>query len=164
MLSKFNNEVLVKGPVAILPQNLNHSWLKKLQQLAEEFLDRNFSVDECQDPQDIADPLLSVCVYEILRHHHVDINKVSTDEMIENMAIYAISIVMEAVNREIDIGLDPPDLDNILSIQRIVDFKKINPDLIELLEQACIIRDSGKSWFDNIKEKILSGSSGTPDF
>jgi len=76
--------------------------------------------------------------------------------MIEKMAIYAISITMETVNRETDIGLDAPTLDNILSIDRIVAFKKINPDFIKLLEQACIIRDSGKGLFDNIKEKLLS--------
>lgn len=156
MLSKFNNEVLLKGPVAVLPQNLNHAWLKRLQQIAEEFLDRNFSLDECKEPQDVADPLLSVCVHEILRHQHVDTNKIPAEEMIEKMAIYAISIVMEAVSRENDIRLDPPNLDNILSIERMVGFKKINPDFVELLEQACVIRNPDKGWFDNIKEKILS--------
>jgi hypothetical protein len=139
MLSKFNNEVLSKESSAVLPQHLNGEWLKRLQNIADDFLERNYSLDECEDPQDIADPLLSVCVYEILGYHHVDTNKISTQEMIEKMAIYAVSIIMEAVSRETDIGLDPPDLDNILSKDRIVGFKKINPDFIKLLEKACII-------------------------
>lgn len=156
MLSQFNNEVLLKGPEAVLPQNLDRVWLKRLQNIAEDFLDQNFSLDECKDPRDVADPLLSVCVYEILNHQQVDTHKVPTEKMIENMAIYAISIVMEAVNRENKIGLYPPDLDNILSVKRLVGYGAINPDFIALLERACVIRNSDKGWFDHIKEKILS--------
>jgi hypothetical protein len=145
MISKFNNEVLSKGPAAVLPQNLDRAWLGKLQKIAEDFLDRNFSLDECKEPQDIADPLLSVCVYEILRHLDIDKGRVTTEDMIEKMAIYAISIVMEAVNRETDIGLDPPDLDNILSIQRIDLIKRFNPAFHDLLEKACVIRGPGRN-------------------
>ena len=161
MLSKFNNEVLLKGPAAVLPQNLDTQWLYRLQTVAEDFLERNFSLDECKEPQDVADPLLTVCVLEILRHHHADIDNIPTEKMIENMAIYAISIVMEAVHREDDIGLEPPDLDNILSLERMVAFKKINPDFYELLKQACVIRNADKGRFDHIKEKILSKVQGT---
>jgi len=156
MLSEFNNEVLSKGPSAVLPQNLTDEWLKKLQKSAEDFLDSSFSLEECKEPQDVADPILPICVWEILKRQYSDISKVPMKEMIEKMVIYAISITMEAVNRESDIGLDPPNLDNILSIDRIVAFKEINPDFIKLLEQACIIRDSGKGWFHEIKEKILA--------
>jgi hypothetical protein len=145
MIAKFNNEVLSKGPDAVLPQNLNHAWLAKLQKIAEDFLDRNFSLDECKDPQDVADPLLSVCVFEILRHLDIDKSMVPTEDMIEKMAIYAISIIMEAVDRENDIGLDPPGLDNILSAQRIDLIKKFNPAFNDLLEKACVIRDPGRN-------------------
>ena len=145
MISKFNNEVLSKGPAAVLPQNLNHAWLERLQKLAEDFLDRNFSLEECKDPQDVADPLLSVCVFEILRHLDIDKSMVPTEDMIEKMAIYAISIIMEAVNRENDIGLDPPDLDNILSVQRIDLIKQFNPAFNDLLEKACVIRDPARN-------------------
>ena len=145
MISKFNNEVLSKGPYAVLPQNLNHAWLETLQRMAEDFLDRNFSIDECKDPEDIADPLLSVCVFEILRHLDIDKSTVPFEDMIEKIAIYAISIIMEAVNRESDIGLDPPDLDNILSVQRIDLIKRFNPDFNDLLDKACVIRYAGKS-------------------
>jgi hypothetical protein len=143
MLSKFNNEVLSKGPAAVLPQNLSHAWLNRLEKVSEDFLERNFSIDECKTPQDVADPLLSVCVYEILRHHDVDRQMISTKDMIEKMTVYAISIVMEAVNREIGIGLESPDLDNILSVERIVGLKRNNPDLGDLLERACVFPDSG---------------------
>ena len=76
--------------------------------------------------------------------------------MAEKMTIYAISIIMEAVQREDNIGLEPPDLDNILSMERIIAFKKTNPEFIKFLKQVCIIRNSEKGWFKNIKEKLLT--------
>jgi hypothetical protein len=145
MISRFNNEVLSKGPAAVLPQNLSHAWLERLEKIAEDFLDRNFSLDECKDPQDIADPLLSVCVYEILRHLEIDKSVIPTEDMVEMLSIYAISIIMEAVNRESEIGFDPPDLDNILSAQRIDLIKKFNPAFNDLLEKACVIRGPGRN-------------------
>lgn len=156
MLAKFNNQVLSQGPTAVLPQHLSDAWLKRLQQVAEDFLDQNFSLEECNDPKDVADPLLSVCVYEILNHHQADTGKIPLEKILEMMTIYAISIIMEAVQRETDIGLEPPNLDNIFSVDRIVAYKKINPAFIKMLKQACIIRESEKGWFDHLKEKILA--------
>jgi hypothetical protein len=63
---------------------------------------------------------------------------------------------MEAVQREDNIGLETPNLDNILSLDRIIAFKKTNPDFIEFLKQVCIVRNSDKGWFKNITEKLLS--------
>jgi hypothetical protein len=160
ILSKFNNEVLSRGSEAVLPQNLSREWLNKLNKLAEEFLDSNFSLDECKEPKDVADPILSTCVYEILRNKQGDIVNVSIEEMVEMIVIYSLSIVMEAVDRESDIGLEPPGLENILSMNRIVAFKKMNPEFLTVLEQACIVRDSDKGWLKNIKKKLLSSVLG----
>jgi hypothetical protein len=156
MLSQFNNEVLSYGPTSVLPQNLNTAWLIKLQKVADEFLDSNFDLHECKDPRDVGDPILMTCVYEIFAYQageHVD---VTPDEMAEKMSIYALSIIMEAVHREDNIGLEIPNLDNILSMDRIIAFKKTNPEFIEFLKQVCIVRNSEKGWFQNIKEKLLS--------
>jgi hypothetical protein len=161
MLTQFNNEVLLKGPDAVLPQNLTTGWLKKLQDVSENFLEQNFSLDECKQPQDVTDPLLSVCVLAILRYQKKDPAKIPIEKMLEYITVYAISILMEGVNREGDIGLDPPDLNNILSVDRIVDFKKVNPEFYETLKQACVIREAASGWFDNIKKKILSKIKGT---
>ena len=156
MLSQFNNEVLSYGPTAVLPQNLNTVWLMKLQKVADEFLDSNFDLLECKDPRDVGDPILMTCVYEILAYQageHVD---VTPDDMAEKITIYALSVIMEAVHREDNIGLEMPDLDNILSMDRIIAFKKTNPDFINFLKQVCIVRNSDKGWFRNIKEKLLT--------
>jgi hypothetical protein len=77
--------------------------------------------------------------------------------MAEKMAIYALSITMESINREDNFGLAPPKLNNILSMERILSYKAIRPEFIQLLKDACIIRESEKGWFQNIKEKLIAG-------
>ena len=156
MLSRFNNEVLSYGPTAVLPQNLNSTWIKKLQKMSDDFLDRNFDLHECKDPRDIGDPVLMACIYEILSYQQGDRVDVSPKEMAEKIAIYSVSIMMESVNRESNIELEPPDLDNVLSMERIMAFKDKNPEFVKVLKQACIIQNSEKGWFQNIKEKLLS--------
>ena len=155
MLSRFNNEVLSYGPTAVLPQNLNSTWMKNLQKIADDFLDSNFSLHECKDPRDVGDPILMACVYEILSFQQDGRVDVSPKEMAEKMAIYSLSILMESVNRESDIGLEPPNLDNVLSMERIIAFKEQNPEFVEVLKKACIIQNSEKGWFQNIKDKLL---------
>ena len=156
MLSQFNNEVLSYGPTAVLPQNLNSLWLKRLQKISEDFLDSNFDLHECMDPQVIGDPVLMACVYEILTYQDGDQVDIAPDDMAEKITIYAISIIMEAVQRDEHIGLEPPNLDNILAIDRIIDFKKKNPDFVKFLKQVCIVRSAERGWIHNIKEKLLS--------
>jgi hypothetical protein len=155
MLSRFSNEVLSYGPTAVLPQNLNMRWIKKLQKIADDFLDSNFSLHECKDPRDIGDPVLTACVYEIIRFQQGDTEDVSPQELAEKMAIYSLSVLMESVNRESNIGLEPPRLDNILSMERILAFKEKNPEFVKVIKQACIFQNSEKGWFQNIKDKLL---------
>jgi hypothetical protein len=159
MLTRFNNEVLSFGPSAVLPQNLNNEWIMILQGLADDFLDTNFDLQECKNPQDIGDPVLIACVYEIARYNNGENVEYSSKELAEKVAIYAIAITMESVNRESNIELEPPNLDNVLSIDRIIAFKDKNPEFVNVLKQACIIRNSEKGWFQNIKEKLLSSDS-----
>ncbi|MGD8294397.1 MAG: hypothetical protein PVF37_21975 [Desulfobacterales bacterium] len=159
MLTRFNNEVLSFGPNAVLPQNLNNEWIMILQALADDFLDTNFDLQECKNPQDIGDPVLIACVYEIARYNNGENVEYSSKELAEKVAIYAIAITMESVNRESDIELEPPNLDNVLSIDRIIAFKNKNPEFVNVLKQACIIRNSEKGWFQNIKKKLLSSDS-----
>jgi hypothetical protein len=156
MLSQFNNQVLSYGPAAVLPQNLNSTWLEKLQKAADEFLDGNFDLHECKDPRDVGDPLLMACVYEIVAYQTGATGGLSIDDMAEKLTVYSLSIIMEAVHREQDIGLEAPDLNNILSMERIITFKRKNPDFVEFLKNVCIVRNSEKGWFRNLKEKLIN--------
>jgi hypothetical protein len=159
MLSKFNNQVLSRGPEAVLPQNLSNEWLDVLQKMADDFLDASYDLEECKEVRDIADPVLTVCVLEILRSQTDVKTDISTSEMLEKVTIYSLLLIMESVQREVDIGLKPPTLENILSWDRIAALKDSNPDFIQMLEQACIYRGGKTSWFQKIKETILPSSN-----
>ncbi|MDJ0818689.1 MAG: hypothetical protein QNJ58_20945 [Desulfobacterales bacterium] len=156
MLSQFNNQVLSYGPAAVLPQNLNPTWLERLQKAADEFLDSNFDLHECKDPRDVGDPLLMACVYEIVAYQTGETRGLSIDDMAEKLTVYSLSVIMEAVHRDQDIGLEPPDLDNILSMERIIKYKRKNPEFVEFLKNICIVRNSDKGWFRNLKEKLIT--------
>ncbi len=158
MLSQFQNEVLSYGPTAVLPQNLNDKWIKRLQKSADDFLDSNFDLLECKDPRDIADPLLTACVFEIVYYQQGENVSLSPEEMAQKMVVYALSLTMESVHRETNIGLEPPTLDNILSMQRIIAYQDAHPQFYKMLKQACIVRIEEKSWFRTMKDKFLSGS------
>ena len=159
MLTRFYNEVLSYGPAAVLPQNLNDKWLQSVQKAVDDFLDSNFRLDECKEPEDIGDPILSACVLEILKYQNEENYEFDPKEMAEKVVVYALSIMMESVHRESDIGLEPPNLDNILSVERIIEYRDKNPQFVTALKQACIIRESEKGWFQNIKERLLSSVS-----
>jgi hypothetical protein len=139
MLSKLNNEVLSHGPEAVLPQNLNKKWLNILQEMAEDFIGSNYDLEECKKPEDIADPILSVCVSEILRSQPNYTPDMPIDKMLEKVAIYSISLIIEAVDRVSNIGIEQPTLEDILYWDRIVRMKKTNPEFVETLEKACIL-------------------------
>ena len=100
--------------------------------------------------------LVTACVFEILSYQHGEYGDISPSDMAEKLTIYALAIIMEAVHRESDIGLEPPNLDNVLSMDRIMAFKDTNPEFVKLLEQACIVKTSDKGWFRNIKKRLLS--------
>ena len=139
MLSKFGNEVLLYGPDALLPQNLNNEWLNILQKMAGDFLDASYDLEECKKPEDVADPILSICVSEILRSQHTDKTDISIEAMLENITIYSVSLLIEAVERESNIGIEQPALEDILSWDRIIRMRRTNRKFVEALEKACIL-------------------------
>lgn len=160
MLSRFSNEVLSQGSSAILPQNLSIDWLKTIQKLSDDFLDNNFAIDQCTGTLDMGNPVLVSCVHEVLRYNSGAGPDISSGELAENVTIYALSITMESIRRESDMEMTPPTLENLLSIDRIIRFGKINPDFGRFLERACIVPDdptpAEESWFQRLKKKIRS--------
>jgi hypothetical protein len=139
MLSQFNNEVLSQGPSAVLPQNLNNKWFHRLQLIANAFLDSNVDLDKCRLKDDAVDPVLVACVYEILIHQLGGSFEIPSKELTKMMAIYCLSITIESVRRETDLVIQLPDLDNILSIERIMSFGQRSPEFIEILRKTCLL-------------------------
>jgi len=161
MLSRFSNEVLSHGSSAVLPQNLSDFWLKTIQKLCDDFLDSNFSVDQCTETQDMGDPVLVACIHEVIHHKQRSAGpETSAEELAEKATIYALSITMETIRRESDIDMPPPTLENLLSVDRIVQFGKINPNFGQFLKKACVVTESEtpaeEGWFKRLKKKILS--------
>ena len=160
MLPRFSNEVLSQGSKAVLPQNLSDEWLKKLQKLSDDFLDANIAVDRCTDTLDTGDPVLVACVHEVLQPSQAGTNDLSTEDLAEKVTIYALSVTMESIRRESDMQMTLPTLKDLLSIDRIIRFGKINPDFKRFLERACVVPENAqsheKSWFQRIKQKIAS--------
>lgn len=161
MLSRFSNEVLSHGSSAVLPHNLSDFWLNTLQKLCDDFLDSNFAEDQCTETMNMGDPVLVACVHEVLRHHQRGAGpEISTEELAENITIYALSITMETIRREADLEMPPPTLKNLLSLDRIVQFGKINPDFGQFLKRACIVPENEtpaeESWFKRLQKKIHS--------
>lgn len=161
MLSQFYSEVLSYGPANVLPQNLSSKWLDKLQTMADAFLDSNFKLGECKTADEVGDPVLSACVYSILKYRYGDDFDLSPKQMAEKLVIYSLSLTMESAHRKSNFKLTPPSLENILSMDRIIAYKHTNPEFVELLKQACIIRESEKGWFQNIKDRFLSTVTGS---
>lgn len=160
MLSKFSNEVLVRGADAVLPQNLSDFWLQTLQKCCDDFLDSNFAVDQCSEALDMGDPLLIACVHELLHRRRGSRSEVAADELAEHVTIYALSVTMETIRRQSDIAMAPPTVDNLLSIDRIVAFGKTNPEFARFLRRACVVPDDDDpvelTWFQRLKRTILA--------
>jgi hypothetical protein len=158
MLSRFSNEVLSRGPSAVLPQNLSDSWLRALQELCDDFLDNNFALDQCTESRDSGDPVLVACVHEALGSR--DGADTTPGELAEKVTVYTLSITMETIRRESDIQMQLPTLDDLLSIDRIIDLGKNNPEFGRFLRRACVIGESGNgaddSLFGRVKKKIIS--------
>ena len=159
MLTKFNNEVLRYGPAAVLPQNLSDEWLAVLQEKADNFLDSNFDLDECLEPQSIADPLLTACVSEIILYQQKGEINLSAEEMLRKITVYALRMTMETVHRDASIELEPPTLETVLEWESILEHRHRNPEFIEVLEQACILKTKDRNWLHNIKAKLFTADT-----
>ena len=138
LLSKFGNEVLSKGATAVLPQNLTYEWLGRIQKMADEFLDANFDGDHCKYNDFDVDPILSACVSEILGYlnsGHVDIQE---RDLFEKLTMYALSVTIESVGKETDVGLEQPTLENIFSPSRFAQLRQFKPELGAILDAVCL--------------------------
>jgi hypothetical protein len=91
-LDRFGNEVLRKGPKAVLPQNLSDQWLATLAAEAEGILAPSGNAR--------AEPAcLTVVVCSLLRLYGRSPHLVPEDELVECVKTYAIHIALERLFR-----------------------------------------------------------------
>jgi hypothetical protein len=141
LMSRFGNEILSKGPEAVLPQNLNAEWLDRIQKMADEFLDTNFEGGDCYKSDFKADPLLSACVLEILRHQKDGKVDVPEKEMFEKLTLYALWVTVETVAKQKGITVAPPTLATIFDKKRLRNIAKIRPDFEPIIKTTCMEGD-----------------------
>jgi hypothetical protein len=137
-LSRFANEVLSKGPEAVLPQKLDSFWLKKIQKMADHYLDTGFESNDCENISAIEDPIITACVYEICRSQNIDDADIPKNKFIKYATIYLVCITMETVRRESAIQIDLPTLENIFSEGWINQLKTSNPELANFFKRVCL--------------------------
>ena len=138
LLSKFGNEVLSRGPAAVLPQNLNAEWLPIIQRMADEFLDSNFDGDYCRVNGFAVDPILSACVSEILGYQNDGKVDIREEDLFQKLTIYSLAVTLESVRQERQIDLEPPSLENIFDIDRLQRLKHQKPQIAQILETLCL--------------------------
>ena len=138
LLSRFSNEVLSKGPQAVLPQNLSSEWLTRIQNMVDDFLDANFEGDNCRNANFTADPILSTCVSEILHHLKGESIDIQENDMFEKLTLYALSVTVETIGKEVDINLPPPTLETIFDKQRLQDIVSIRPEFKPIIQTICM--------------------------
>jgi hypothetical protein len=137
-LSKFANEVLSRGPTALLPQNLSPQWLSEIQLMADDFLDTNFQSGSCADVGDRVDPILSACVSELLNRQHEGAADISSQEFIKKTTLYAIQITIETVRRQSNINVAQPSLDDIFDTERMSELQVLFPALAQFFDRVCL--------------------------
>lgn len=138
MLSKFGNEVLSRGPSAVLPQNLDAGWLAHIQQLADHFIDSHFIGGDCKHEGFHADPVLTACVSEIIRYQKGKEVELSEEELFEKVTIYSLAVTMESVGRQNAFAMEQPSLDNIFDRRRLRELRRIKPELGPVLDTICL--------------------------
>lgn len=155
-MPRFTNEVLIHGPVAVLPQHLGDNWLPLVEKLSSEYLDATYSLDECLEPRSNAAPLLLACVREILKYHQTDPGSLSDRELGEKLTAYALHTIIESVSRESGLATAKPSLDDIFSPETIEQIRTLSPAFKKTLDQACILRYPEKNFIEKAVGKLLA--------
>jgi hypothetical protein len=154
VLARLNNEVLARGPEALLPQNLSPEWLQRLQKLGETFLDANYDATECREPKVAPDPVLSTCIVELSRASGAPDGELSESTLMERAAMYALWLMVENARRQHHLNIAPPGRDAIFSWQRFGELKQTVPDFVDALQDACVLKASKKGLLRIIKDKL----------
>ena len=110
-LSVFQSDVLSRGVEAVLPINLNDSWLEHLLDQAELFV----AQDKNAKPAEVIAAISTILLYR------ADNKPISCDlsELIKYVHLYAIELTIEAMNRSCDKEIIRPTLQNILTDREI---------------------------------------------
>jgi hypothetical protein len=112
---QFATEVLNKGAVAVLPQNLPERWLNALLEEAE-----ILQQEEGDDIENTCAGLLGAVILILFSQQsgHPSEIEVAATTLLRYMDYYIITLSAEIVSRKTDIWVEPPTLENIFQEDR----------------------------------------------
>jgi len=114
-------QVLNRGALAVLPQNLPERWLNALPEEAEVFQgilqqeDDNATIEET-----CAGLLGAVLVMFMQQSGDPSKLEMALSTLLRYMNYYVITLSAETISRKTDIWVEPPTLENIFSEDRVV--------------------------------------------
>ena len=111
---QFTTEVLKRGALAVLPQNLPDRWLNALLEEAEILQegDHHEMADTC------AGLLGAVLLLLSAQSGHPPTMEVAASLLLRSLDYYIITLSAEMVSRQTDIWVEPPTLENIFHEDR----------------------------------------------
>jgi hypothetical protein len=111
---QFATEVLTRGALAVLPQNLPDRWLNALLEEAEILHEGDGHARE----NTCAGLLGAVILLLSAQRGHPTAMEVAASTLLRSMDYYIITLSAELVSRKTDIWVEPPTLENIFQEDR----------------------------------------------
>ena len=117
----FTTEVLNRGALAVLPQNLPERWLNALPEEAEVFQGILQQEDANTNIEETCAGLLGA-VLVMLMQQSGDPSKLemALSTLLRSMNYYVITLSAETISRKTDSWVEPPTLENLVSEDRVV--------------------------------------------
>jgi len=123
---QFATEVLNKGAVAVLPQNLPEHWLNALLEEAE-----ILQQEEGDDIENTCAGLLGAIILILSQQSgHPPEIEVAASTLLRYMDYYIITLSAEIVSRKTDIWVEPPTLENIFQEDREMKCRRKAPETL----------------------------------
>jgi hypothetical protein len=111
---QFATEVLKRGALAVLPQNLPDRWLNALLEEAEILHE-----GDCHALENTCAGLLGAVILLLSEQSgHPTAMEVAASTLLRSMDHYIITLTAEMVSRKTDIWVEPPTLENIFHENR----------------------------------------------
>jgi hypothetical protein len=90
---------------------------------------------------DVADPILTACVSEILAYQQGGTSEIAPDDLIKKITIYSIQITIETIRRESGNDMQRPTLENILDTEQLAELNTVYPDMANFLNRVCLAEE-----------------------
>ncbi len=147
MINRFMDEVVSKGAVGLLPQNLSEEWLEHLAVGAKKFLLTAMNKGH-EDPGEDAEPtdpfedaestMLLTAVMEILQFQKgyaddTEIPEIPKEELFECLSCYALWVVITYLGKVLELSLEFPGVENVFEREPVYEMEQRFPQLTAAL-------------------------------